>query len=488
MDCLKKNKIKHILLVFACVVATMLVCAGCTSPLYPHYACLDSSIFLTIGKGLAEGKICYVDLFDHKGPVFFWLEALGYVLGKRTGVWLLQCILATVDILIVEEICKLLQAKAILPVISSAAVFFYTFLHGNLTEEYSLPFLLAALYFELKFLGSDEKSHNPWWAFLYGVLFALLAFIRVNNAVSICFLILCIAVVLIREKQWKNLFFNIVAGVAGIAVITGLVCFYYWKQGALNDMIYATFLHNLIYAKESSHAAIFSTQFPLFALLYAPGIFAAVVFFQKARKEKGKLYWSLFATTIVTYLMLVYSNIYAHYFTLGIPMFAIAVACAFPAFEIKKTIAQIKEKKILGISLAVIVVAYAALSAYSAAAPFYKTYVTGSANAQYEQVQEGVEVIPEEERNSVVGFEMLADFYVHSGITPCYKYYTLQHWWSTSHTDVYGEFVQYVKTEHPLWIVTKPTMDDKGMKDILSAQYELKEKNDFACFYRYIGG
>lgn len=65
---------KIIFLLFVCLVF-MLICAGFTSPLYPHYTGLDSSVFLTVAKGIVNGRIPYVDLFDHKGPVFYWMEA-----------------------------------------------------------------------------------------------------------------------------------------------------------------------------------------------------------------------------------------------------------------------------------------------------------------------------------------------------------------------------------------------------------------------------
>lgn len=70
----------------------MLICAGFTSPLYPHYAGRDSSTFLLLARGILDGRIPYLDLFDHKGPVFYWMEALGYFFGGRTGVFFLQCI------------------------------------------------------------------------------------------------------------------------------------------------------------------------------------------------------------------------------------------------------------------------------------------------------------------------------------------------------------------------------------------------------------
>lgn len=441
-------------------------------------------MFLLTGRGILEGKVCYIDLFDHKGPVFFWLEALGYAMGGRTGVWLFQCILATADVILIEKICKELKAKTLLPVIAAASVFFYAFSHGNLTEEFSMPFILAAILIEVKFLASEDKTHNPWNAFIYGVIIGLLAFIRINNAVSICVLIICIGVVLVKEKQWKNILLNLLVGIAGIAAVTLPVCLYFYAHGALEDMLYATFLHNLIYAKNNTHEPIFSSRILYFLLMYAPGIFATAVFAIKTKTEQKRLYASLTATAAVTYLMLVYSNVYAHYFILGIPVFAISVACAFPSFDIKNTKEQFKQKKALGILLAVIICAFAILSIYSAGAPFYKTYISKSANEQYSQINESMKAIPEDEKNSVIGYGVLADFYIHADVTPCYKYYTLQKWMTSEKRDVYGEFIECVSSEHPLWIITRKYETDENIVSVLD-DYSLAISDDFYNYYRY---
>lgn len=463
----------------------MLICAGNTSPLFPHYDCLDSSMFLLTGRGILEGKICYVDLFDHKGPVFFWLEAVGYALGGRTGVWIWQSILAVADVLLIEKIAAELKAKSLLPTIAFASVFFYCFMHGNLTEEFSMPLILLAVLLEIRFLNSESKTHRPLYALVYGIIIGTLAFIRVNNAITICILVLCIGVVLIKEKQWKNIILNLIAGTFGIALVTVPVCVYYYANNALDDMLYATFLHNLIYAKENTHSAIFSKHLINFIFMYAPGAFAVAIF-GKRISENSRLYVSLLIATIVTYAMLLYSNIYAHYFMLGLPLFAIAVACAFPDFSFRNISSLMRPKKLKGLSLMIVIVAFSLLSVYSAAAPFYKTYTSGSSNEQYRQISESMKQVPEQERNSVIGFGVLADFYVHADITPCYKYYTLQRWMTNDERDVYGEFMEYAAHEHPLWIVINEDETDSGIGEVLEA-YDLIVSDDYYEYYRYRG-
>ncbi len=474
----------------------MLVCSGFTSPLYPHYNGLDSSMFLITAKGLLNGKIAYIDLFDHKGPVFFWMEALGYALGGRTGVWILQCIFAVADLYWIWKIAGLFRADPVPTAICFFSVFFYLFSHGNLTEEFSMPLILLGLYFELRFLLSERTKHPPAWALLYGVLFGAMAFIRVNNAVILCALILCIGVVLIRSGEWGSVLLNLLCGLIGLALVAVPVCLYFARRGALYDMLYATFLHNLVYAKTSTHDPIFSKKFFHFAVLYLPGILAFLVFAGRWRSTKHRVYLSLLTAVVLSYLMLLYSNVYEHYFMLGLPLFMVAAAVMLeddgrrpspekPILFLKRRLFGSKGKlQKLSAALAACVCIYGLLSAYSACAPIYKTYLTNLAGDPYRQIHQSVEQIPEEERDSVVGFGVLADFYVHADIVPCYKYYTLQRWMTTEENDVYGQFLDYVQQERPLWLITKPDEEDSGIRALLQSSYSLVITDDYACYYR----
>lgn len=52
----------------------------------------DNGVFLYAGQRLLAGDTPYVDFWDHKGPLIFYVNALGLLLGagSRWGVWLLE--------------------------------------------------------------------------------------------------------------------------------------------------------------------------------------------------------------------------------------------------------------------------------------------------------------------------------------------------------------------------------------------------------------
>ena len=82
---------KSILWCFPALAFALLLCFSySTSPLY-QYMGFDSAIFKTIGLGILQGKLPYTDLFDHKGPVIFYIDALGqWLIPGKAGIFLLQ--------------------------------------------------------------------------------------------------------------------------------------------------------------------------------------------------------------------------------------------------------------------------------------------------------------------------------------------------------------------------------------------------------------
>ena len=101
----KNNKIVLFIFVFLYLIG-MILCSAYTSPLYSNYFGADSALFTLIGKGITEGKIVYKDLFDHKGPLLFFIEALGYFIGKSTGIFIIQCTFGIINLFLLYKIWK----------------------------------------------------------------------------------------------------------------------------------------------------------------------------------------------------------------------------------------------------------------------------------------------------------------------------------------------------------------------------------------------
>jgi hypothetical protein len=224
----------------------------------PHYVNRDGGIFLYIGRELTLGKRLYVDVWDHKGPLLFYINALGYWLGKRTGVWLLECVFLSISTMAAYTVLKksLNPWFALIGTVSWLYSFFCIIAGGNYTEEYSLLMSFLSILCFHQYLRNEKGRY----LFGVGIAIGLNILLRPNN-IGVQLVISTILVIsdLIHLKFARGLkdIFLISMGTCTVLIPTFL--FFFWL-GNFNEFIYATFLFNFIYANVSN-------QFNLSALL-----------------------------------------------------------------------------------------------------------------------------------------------------------------------------------------------------------------------------
>ena len=69
-----------------------------SSFLYPLNVWVDANCFFTMGKAMFNGKVLYLDLFDQKGPLLFFIYGLASLISYKTflGVFILEVISFTI--------------------------------------------------------------------------------------------------------------------------------------------------------------------------------------------------------------------------------------------------------------------------------------------------------------------------------------------------------------------------------------------------------
>lgn len=327
--------------------------------------------------------------------------------------------------------------------------------------------------------NTKETAAHPYvYSLCYGICIGVLAFIRINNAVTICAGVLAIAIYLVYKKIYKNLFINILFGLLGCILVALPIVLYFAWNSALYDMIYATFIYNFQYAGSSGHRSIM--QEPIkYITLYMPVFLSLVLITLKVvkKEEKTRLEFLDVLTyfiVIVNLLCLLIINSYVHYFATYVPVFALVLSRYW----------KFKFKNAKTIILAVCVLANAFFAAKYVATVIYNNILTPDCKNQHMNIEKVVSVIPEEERDSVIGYNIHARYYMYSDIIPCYKYYTFQKWWSVSDPTIDKEFMAWLENEPPLWVMKHPGERDEKLMTILNKSYELKSENDILSVYR----
>lgn len=84
----------------------LLTICSMTSFLFPIHNRVDQNCFMTIGKGIIYGQVPYRDLFDHKGPIIYFMHAAAALISTNSfiGIFLIQYISLVILMIYIKKI------------------------------------------------------------------------------------------------------------------------------------------------------------------------------------------------------------------------------------------------------------------------------------------------------------------------------------------------------------------------------------------------
>lgn len=482
--------IYSILTVFC--VAYLLLLSASTSPLYKNYCDGDSSIFMFIGKAITLGKNVYTDYFDHKGPILFYLNALGYWLtDSKSGIFIIQCISLSLTSIFMYKTARIFTKtiRAFICVIVTILIFTATISDGNLSEEYCMLFCMIPIYLSVKFITkSPDAPHSAKYMLIYGICFGICAFIRINNGVMIGGIVLLTLVTDFANEHISAALKNILFFFIGIIIVSIPICLFFFVKGTLNDMLFSTFTFNFIYATKGSTenvnliSQLFQWVLPILILIFVTTIFS---------KRFGPKIASLITTISVFALIPAMMGFnYTHYYTTLIPLVLLYMSVFF--FLVGDRV------NILSILMCVIMVV--PLSSYLTMIPsnisHYATKLYRQSNPTvYKDIASDISysadefssMIPENDKDSVFGYNISAAWYLQADIMPCYRLFTLQESWSESYPEFGRQINQMMIDTPPKWVVIHniDIIESRQFLRVLSDNYELESEFGYDLLYRY---
>ncbi len=170
----------------------------------------DSSVFLYIGRQMHRGKVPYVDLFDHKGPLLYFIQYLGCSVWPNSvagGVWILEVLSFGV---LIRLMLKLSEFSAddrrdsylgciLLMIVCS----FKLYQGGNYTEEYALPWMTLACIIFCSFFRTG--NYTRWQIVVLG-LSCMVVFLMQENLITVWIAYIPLVLILLaREKRYKEI-------------------------------------------------------------------------------------------------------------------------------------------------------------------------------------------------------------------------------------------------------------------------------------------
>ena len=322
---------KVVLLLIIIAFFSQLIFAISVSPL-SAYEGGDSCIFRQMALALLQGKTLYIDIFDHKGPVLYFINALGLLISSnKWGIFILMVLNCFVTLYLWYLIAShyIEGWKRILPVLLTLVIYISAMEEGNLTEDWSLIPLSYTLYLVSRYL-TKNKQVSVWEFFLVGVGAGLITFMRMNNMALTCCVVVFFIVDYIRQKSYVRLFRSL-CGLMGGGLMVALFCvgaFYYIGGGeAVSQMMYGTFWFNMFeYSNWGSYYEF------LVSNSYNHWFFfvTVIVCYYAYLYDKSHLtYFVFFVLSFLFCYLTMGRNGFLHYMITVVPLFAMCCAYTF---------------------------------------------------------------------------------------------------------------------------------------------------------------
>ena len=319
---------KPFLFLFAVVLITLL---STCSLLYPLNPWDDANVYMTIGNAMLGGKELYVDIFDHKGPVLFFLHEWAAMLSRSSfvGIYLLEVVCCYFYLLYSLRTMRLFAPSSVaVPLMCLLGVLTYSsdfFSYGDSVEEFALPIFAHSLYHMLRFV-MDRQIPPRWHSFAMGFCVALLFWMKFNLLFFYAGGLLVLLFIAWRRSQTKEFWTIIWWAFLGFLAVTAGVLIYFAVHGTLGALWYAYFEVNIFHY----HGVGTNGEPPFWWFkLVKLGIWAVLmipVFFLRVSKEVKWLVFGTYGLLVLSYATL---TVQFYYFLTLFPFFALLASC-FP--------------------------------------------------------------------------------------------------------------------------------------------------------------
>ena len=340
---------RHRLLLFSFLVSTffLLLCSK-SSPLYPMNDWVDVNCFLTVGKGMLNGKIPYVDLYEQKGPVLYFIYAFVALFSQRSffGQYLLEVISVGLFLYYSGKIAGIYLGKNslyIYPIEAALACIVCTtaaFTHGGSVEQMCLFMFVYALYTIIN-ACHENRGLTRKEAILNGVFCSMAFWIKYT---MVGFYLGIVLFVVIWYTGWirraRELLQTFKQFLVGFGVVSVIVLVYFAVNAALDDLYTCYFYNNIFLYPSESEMTMMENVKLLFNeameknLVFPTFLFLGLCYLLINAKENPR---DLVVTTVSFYLLMIttymgkgyvyYGLVFAAYTVFGL----IAIAAALQA-------------------------------------------------------------------------------------------------------------------------------------------------------------
>ena len=302
---------------------------GFNSPIYTFNSDHDYNWFVTVGHGLVAGKLPYRDLFEHKGPLVYFVTGFCCLFQYPNLV-----------MLFIEILCMSLFFFFAYRIASKYLNTFYSFItiiilslaifsswcrlrSADAIEELFLPIYAYFLLCWLEYI-MEKRTWNWGRALCLGLCFGITLWAKFT-LVYFMFVPMVIWFILsLRNKQFKTLIINLLLMLAGVVIITAPIIIFFATQHALGDLLRVYLLVNTRNYR-GSNPLVYLQTFGLFFVIGPVALFlilwGVIRFSIKHWHERTG--WYVLTAFLINLLLLTLSSKLITYYFIGVFPYAI---------------------------------------------------------------------------------------------------------------------------------------------------------------------
>lgn len=204
-----------------------------------------------MGKAWAHGLVPYVDIFEQKGPLLYFIFMLGYCLSPHSfhGIFVFEVISFTVCLYYCAKIIELYLSRKysyyLLPLFSSILTSSIFFVHGGSAEELCLPMLMITLFHLLTYFKEGTFKNHYLVLFINGFFAGMVAMMKFTLLGFWGAFMISIFCSMIYQKKIKEAIFSCFAFLAGMFIPIVLFAIYFVMVHGFMEFIETYILFNI---------------------------------------------------------------------------------------------------------------------------------------------------------------------------------------------------------------------------------------------------
>ena len=457
--------------ILACIFGSLLLA---TSFLYENWFPLDNAIFQIIGRGWVEGKIPYVDLWDQKGPLIYFINALGYWLtGNQTGIFLIEILMFAWSFILIFLFYRRWYNSLWATMLLVITMFHLSQIveGGNMVEEYILPLLLLAFFHIWNWadcaITKQKIEHPSKAAFLYGFILSASLLTRLTNTIGICLAICVILCCLIYYKKWRNLIENVLTFLTGFFVLALPFIIYFYCNNGLYEMIYGTLIFNYEYLNNSVREpftwyAIISTLLA-YVGTYGLAVVSLILVVIDKNYRNFHMMWLLISSVTSFYFLNTF--LFGHYAIIAVPYFAIMIV------ESKRLFHLCLEKKEIQLLLRGCALLFVFVMLSNGGYQFSQTLDNRNLSDDNSFEKEILPIVGDK-KSDLVCYNLFPSYYLRYQITPECRFFALQGWYASFSESIRPMIKESFEQKPPAFLLINGSSSETLIKDFLENKYK----------------